>query len=434
MDPLRFFVNLGFDKLTSFQNTVLESNKKAQHLVLHAPTGSGKTLAFLLAALQEMDESADSTQALIISPTRELCLQIEQVWKSLKTGLKVTSCYGGHSVRIEENSLSETPALIIGTPGRLGDHLRRDNINFSNIRLLIIDEYDKVLEMGFEEQLNLILDGLSGHQKNILVSATELKHFPANLKNKNFTTVESEDLTNRGKLKEFLVQSTETSRFEDLFNLLCSMNNEKSLVFCNFRERSEETKEYLRHRGLACEVYHGGLEQDERERALIKFRNGSINTLVCTDLGSRGLDIPEISHVIHFQTAMSSDAYIHRTGRTARMAADGNAFIFQLANEQLPDFIPLPKQKKSIIPAKTIPTPEWITLYFSGGKKDKINKIDLLGFIIQKGNLSKDEIGIISVLDYTSFVAVKNKNVQELLSTLRQFKVKGKKLRMAISK
>jgi ATP-independent RNA helicase DbpA len=177
------------------------------------------------------------------------------------------------------------------------------------------------------------------------------------------------------------------------------------------------------------------MEQDERERALIKFRNGSFHTLICTDLGSRGLDIPEIQHVVHFQFPQSEEAFIHRNGRTARMKANGSSYLFLNPDERTPDYLNMPKEEFKL--PKKVDAPidsPWITLYFSGGKKDKINKIDLVGFLGQKGGLAKEEIGLITVQDFSSYVAVKRQNVRELLQRIRPEKIKGKKLKIDVSK
>jgi ATP-independent RNA helicase DbpA len=177
------------------------------------------------------------------------------------------------------------------------------------------------------------------------------------------------------------------------------------------------------------------MEQDERERALIQFRNGSFHTLICTDLGSRGLDIPEIQHVVHFQFPQSEEAFIHRNGRTARMKSNGSSYLLLNKDENTPDYLEVPRSEFKLPTNRTHPVASpWVTLYFSGGKKDKINKIDIVGFLVQKGNLLKEEIGLITVLDFATYAAVKRDNVKSLLAAIRLEKVKGKKLKIEISK
>jgi ATP-independent RNA helicase DbpA len=225
------------------------------------------------------------------------------------------------------------------------------------------------------------------------------------------------------------------NKFERLFDLLCTFNGELSIVFCNFREATESVCTYLAENGYDAIVYHGGMEQDERERALIKFRNGSFHTLICTDLGSRGLDIPEIQHVVHFQFPQSEEAFIHRNGRTARMKANGSSYLFMNPDERTPDYVNAPREEFKLPKDQAAPVDSpWITLYFSGGKKDKINKIDIVGFLGQKVGIVKEDIGLITVQDFSSYAAVKRENVRELLAKIRPEKIKGKKLKIDVSK
>jgi ATP-independent RNA helicase DbpA len=206
-------------------------------------------------------------------------------------------------------------------------------------------------------------------------------------------------------------------------------------VFCNFREATESVHNQLLDKGYDSIIYHGGMEQDERERALIQFRNGSFHTLICTDLGSRGLDIPEIQHVVHFQFPHSEEAFIHRNGRTARMKSNGSSYLLLNKDENTPDYLEVPRSAFNL--PTNLPHPvesPFVTLYFSGGKKDKINKIDIVGFLGQKGNLLKEEIGLITVLDFSAYAAVKRDKVKSLLATIRHEKVKGKKLKIELSK
>jgi ATP-independent RNA helicase DbpA len=338
-------------------------------------------------------------------------------------------------MRTELNSLTEAPAVLIGTPGRICDHITRGQLDLSEVKQLVIDEYDKCLEFGFEDQMKFIQTELTGIKNTFLVSATELKEFPSYLAFNDPGIINHLDNFQAPDITYFKVSYTADSKFERLFDLLCTFNGELTIVFCNFREATETIVDYLNTMNYEAVAYHGGMEQEDRERALIKFRNGSFHTLVCTDLGSRGLDIPEIQHVVHFQYPQNQEAYIHRNGRTARMKANGSAYLMINKSEEIPDYLDLPETEFKPPFGKATPVKSpWVTLYFSAGKKDKINKIDLVGFLGQKGSLQKHEIGLITVQDRSSFVAVPRKKVKTLLETVRDQKVKGQKLRIAIAR
>lgn len=423
----------GFSSLNDLQLETLRKAEKTKDLLILSQTGSGKTLAFLLPIVLNLKSDFPFIQAVIIAPSRELALQIETVFRSLKTNYKVLTCYGGHSMQTERNSLIEAPAVLIGTPGRICDHITRNNIELSKAEHLVIDEYDKCLEFGFEDQMKFIREEFNRLQHTTLVSATELAEYPNYLHFHNPGIINFLDKSEEPDIQFHKVPTSSASKYSTLLKLLSSFNGEPAIVFCNFREATDEIVKYLDSNDYESVAYHGGMEQEERERALIKFRNGSYHTLICTDLGSRGLDIPEIQHVVHFQYPHNKEAYIHRNGRTARMKANGSAYLMINSDEQLPDYIEIPSKEYKIISQDPVQSP-WVTLYFSGGKKDKINKIDLVGFLGQKGELKKEDIGLITVMDFTSFVAVKRDQVKRVMQKVRDEKIKGKKLKIAIAK
>lgn len=423
--------NAGHQQLLPIQSECIDAFQKHPELLLLSATGSGKTLAFLLSALKRLDSNANHVQFVILSPTRELCIQINTVFKSLRSGYKATMCYGGHSMRDEKNSLKETPAVVIATPGRMLDHLERGNIDLDECHMLIIDEFDKCLEFGFKEEMDAIQSYFLRVDRKLLVSATEpddLSQFIDTAKGHVINRLEEQS----SNLRELGIHYT-GELFDTLVDTLQHIGKEKSIVFCNYREVVDDLTERLKENGLTAIPYHGGQEQDIRERSLIKYRNGSSNTLICTDLGARGLDIPEVQHVLHYQYPGSEDAFTHRKGRTARMSADGSSYLFIHPEKQLPEYIETPEL--SFKPTKIHDArPDWKTLYFSGGKKEKINKIDLVGFLSKKGQLKQDEIGLISVLDHSAYVAVSSKQVHPALKRIRGEKIKGKRLKIAISK
>ncbi|NVK64615.1 MAG: DEAD/DEAH box helicase [Flavobacteriales bacterium] len=423
----------GFDQLLEIQQESITQFSEGNDLIVLSKTGSGKTLAFLLSMLHELDTTDnDSVQTVILSPTRELCLQIEKVFKSLKTGLKVTTCYGGHPMRTEKNSLRETPTLIIATPGRLSDHIRREHVDLSSVKYFIVDEFDKCLEFGFSDEMQTIYDECSHLKQHLLTSATRIESYPDFLQLRKPVTIDRIKNDTELNLKEFGVQS-EGDLHVTLEQLIISFGRERNMVFVNYREVCDDLVDFLSECGIVCAVYHGGLDQETRERELIKFTNGSANTIVCTDLGSRGLDIPEVKHVVHFQYPSSLEAFTHRKGRTARMDASGCSYLITSEDRQLPEYIMEPQEFYTIKP-RVIEPPVYETIYISGGKKEKIGKIDIVGFFSKIGGLKGKEIGLIEVKDHSSYVAIQRNKVGQVLRKIKGEKIKGKRMRIARSK
>lgn len=424
--------NAGHEQLLPMQEDFIRASETHPELVLYAHTGSGKTLAFLLAALNRVPEQTPFG-IVLIAPTRELCLQIEQVFRSLRTGRKVLTCYGGHSMKNEINSLHENPEVIIATPGRLQDHILRERIPGNRCRVIIIDEFDKCLELGFSATMEPSLQHFSASPHKWLISATTLDEIPAYTGITTPCEVRSETSETAPDIKEWLVPCSASLK-EELFSLLCQFGNQKSIVFCNYREVAEDLADSLGQNGLVAVCYHGGLEQEARERALIRFRNNSSDILVCTDLGARGLDIPEIMHVVHYQYPSSHEAFVHRQGRTARMGAGGNSYIFTGPETRLPEYLELPSTTHTPARVHHIPQPAMETLYFGAGKKEKLSKGDIVGFLTQQGELKGDEVGFISVLDHSAYVAIPRRKVHTLLKTIHGKKIKGKRIKIARSK
>lgn len=428
--------NFKIKKLNDMQLASIDANKKNNDVILVAPTGSGKTLAFLLPLISIIDANKKGVQVLIIAPSRELAIQIEQVFKTMATGFKVNCCYGGHPTKTERNNLEEAPTVLIGTPGRLCYHINRKHVDTSTIETLIIDEFDKGLEFGFQDDMESIVKSLPNLKKRILTSATnsiELPDFMGLNKPVILNYFTTDDVPS--KLEIRIVKAEKTDKLDALFNLICKIGNKPIIVFCNHREAVDRISDLLHHQGLAHDVFHGGMEQDERERALIKFRNGSHSVLISTDLAARGLDIPEIEYVIHYQLPLTIETYTHRNGRTARMHAKGVAYLILGEEEYQPKFITEKIEVEKIEATKIIPPPPiWETLYISVGKKEKVNKIDIVGLLLQKGNLQKDELGLIEVLDHCAFAAVKRTKIQSLLQAIKNEKLKGKSAKISVAK
>jgi ATP-independent RNA helicase DbpA len=423
------------DALNEMQIASIDANQKADNVILLSNTGSGKTLGFLIPILEQLDKNTPGTQALVIAPSRELAMQIEKVWKTMTTGFKVTVCYGGHLRETEENNLLEAPAVIIGTPGRLGDHIRRENIKTAGIKTLVLDEFDKSLELGFQDEIEFILESLPGLKKRILTSATEGVDIPGFV---GITDPVRLDFLTEEKSEALAikyVESEDKDKLDTLFRLVCFLGNRSTIVFCNHREAVERTNSALKDAGITSVFYHGAMEQRDRDAALSKFRNGTSNLLVTTDLAARGLDIPNIRYIVHYHLPHTADTYTHRNGRTARMDASGTAILIIGPDEKMPNYVEenpelITLEAKYELPEK----PKWTTFYISAGKKDKVNKIDIVGFLTNKGQLKKEDVGLIEVKDFFSFVAVRKSKAAHTLNLIKNEKIKNKKVNIDVAK
>ena len=400
-------------------------------VVLLSPTGSGKTLAYLLPLVQLLDGTSDTVQALVITPGRELALQSDNVLKSMGCGLRSTACYGGRAAMDEHKVLKEVkPQIVFGTPGRLNDHLDKENISRYGIRWLVIDEFDKCLEMGLQAEMQKLIKSLPGLQRRILLSATNAEEIPGFVNmSKKGTLIdflpEEEQTSERVTLYE--VRSAEKDKLGTLKQLLLSFGDESSIVFLNYRNAVERVSDYLKEEGFTISSFHGGLDQRQREDQLYRFSNGSANVLVATDLASRGLDIPNIQNIIHYHLPESEDGYIHRVGRTARWDATGHSFFILNSEEHIPTYV-----EGDVVPyaeAQTQQTepalPKMTTLYIGKGKKDKISKGDIVGFLCKNGGLKADEIGRIDVKDRYAYVAIKREKLKQVLRQTQGEKIKG---------
>lgn len=421
--------NLRMDSLNAMQEETCAAYRKGKDLVLLSPTGSGKTLACLIPLVQSLAEDTSGVQAVILVPSRELALQIEQVFKAMKTPFRIVSCYGGRPAMEEHRTLKQVaPHVVVATPGRMNDHLGKGNIPTESIQTLVIDEFDKCLELGFQDEMAQVLAQLQPLQRRFLLSATDAEQIPAFVSDRDFTKLDFLDPgdTASERICVWQVQSPVKDKLDTLAQLLGSLQGGSAMVFVNYRESVERVAAYLKSKGFFYASFHGGMEQKDRERALYKFSNGSCNVLVTTDLAARGLDIAQVDHIIHYHLPLNEDAYIHRNGRTARWDAEGNAYILLGPEEFLPEYVSQKLPYFSLKQAAGRPRPpKWVTLYIGKGKKDKINKIDIVGFLSKVGGLQKDEIGRIDVKEHYAFVAVARSSEQAVLSRVKGQKIKG---------
>lgn len=407
-------------------HAVLHGNKD---VVVLSPTGSGKTLAYLMPLVQLIDPKVDEPQLVVVTPGRELALQSTEVLKSMGTGLRTMACYGGRAAMDEHRVMNKVlPQVIFGTPGRLIDHLDKGNFSAEHVKYLVIDEFDKCLEMGFQDEMGRLIASLPYLERHFLLSATEAEEIPRFVHMGRVETIDyrmdEEQVPER--IRIYQVKSPQKDKLETLAQLLLSLGDESSIVFLNYRDSVERTNEFLRSRGFATSAFHGGLEQHEREDALYKFSNGSANIFVSTDLGARGLDIPDIDNIIHYHLPECEDSYIHRVGRTARWEATGKAFFLLGPSEDIPSYVDAEVEDYEIpsdlpAPAK----PRMATIYIGKGKKDKISKGDIVGYLCKIGQLQSSEIGKIDVKDRYAYVAVSRTKLKQVLKLTAGQKIKG---------
>lgn len=421
--------------LNTMQEEAYKVIKDKKDLVLISPTGTGKTLAFLLPLIGKIDIDCTEIQVLILVPSRELAQQIEQVVRQMGAGIKVNSVYGGRSGMQDRLDLRQRPAILIGTPGRVADRIRRDGFSLEYINTLVLDEFDKSLEIGFEKEMTEIVESLPNVSQRILTSATSDVEIPAfvGLHKPVFAKHIHED---ESKLKIEVFLSTEKDKLPTLANTLRYIGAKPGVVFCNFKDAIDRVSSYLTQQNINHECFHGGMEQMDREKALIKFRNGTSQLLLATDLAARGLDIPEIEFIIHYHLPPHEKEFIHRNGRTARMNRNGTAYILQWEGEELPDFIKDVVHEKLYIKEQskfsTTPDVRWKTLYITGGRRDKISKGDVAGLIFKQGGIKKEQLGIIEVKQDCTYVGVHSEVAYSLMSKINNSRLKKKKVRVSL--
>lgn len=420
---------LKIENLNAMQKEANVAIHSHANVILLSPTGTGKTLAFLLPTIAGLNPNEPEIQMLILVPSRELAIQIEQVIREMGTGFKVNAIYGGRAGAKDKIDLKHRPAILIGTPGRVADHFRRESFATHTIQTLVLDEFDKSLEVGFEAEMKEILSMLNNVRKRVLTSATQGLEIPDFVRLHNAKKI---DFLHEGtsQLRVQTVVSPSKDKLETLVDLLCHLGNQPGIVFCNFKETIQRVSDYLKMKGIAHGCFYGGMEQKDRERALIKFRNGTHQLLVATDLAARGIDVPEIKFIIHYQLPPHAEEFTHRNGRTARMFNDGTAYILQWEQERLPDFVK-PDGTETLQLAGIPSGPQWKTLFVSGGRKDKISKSDLAGFFFKQAHLTKDELGVMELKQDCAFVAVLGSKVDDVISKTDNSKLKNKKIRVS---
>lgn len=430
---------LGIEELNQMQRRMLAAGTEGRDLILLSPTGTGKTLAFILPVLKMLRPSTGRVQAVVIAPSRELVMQIAGVFQKIGAGMKTTPLYGGHKFEDEENSLKAGCDIVVATPGRLLDHLKRRTFEALPTRILVLDEFDKSLELGFEEEMRKISNRLKNVSHMIMTSATRADVLPEFLKLNNPLTLDylGENRNLRGRIRVHRVDTDSNDKLESLRVLIDNIwadgeVGERAIVFVNHRESAERVAAYLEKQGYPAVLYHGAMDQRDRESAVARFNSGSRPILVATDLAARGLDIREVKSVIHYHQPLSPEAYTHRNGRTARVEADGDVYVLIGPDESVKDYVGI-DDTRWLDPEKTAgPAPRVETLYIGAGKKEKLSKGDILGFLVKQCGLEPSQIGAIDVRDHYSLTAVRDADMAKLLAVAKAGKIKGSRRLVSI--
>lgn len=436
---------LNYTSPTPVQAQAIPLLLQGHDVAAQAETGSGKTAAFGLPLLQSINPGLQQVQALVVVPTRELAVQVRQelkLYARFMPNLKISAFYGGHSFRLEEDSLAHPPQVLVGTPGRLTDHLSRRTLDLSNVAQVVLDEADKLLEMGFEEELDDILKALPRKRQTILFSATmeeDVKELISNsLQDPRFVQASATAVPDRIAYYGLKVQDEQKP--QALVRLLQSINPSGTVVFVNARLTTTEVAQHLQEYGFQARALHGKLEQSDRDKTMTLFRNGTASILVATDLAARGLDMEVVQQIIHYELPQHQDSYQHRSGRTGRAGKSGT--VYTLVNsretqklEQWPDvqvneWLDLSELAAADTPAP-VEAPALTTLHISGGRKDKLSPRDIVGALIAEVGLKASEIGKIEIQDRHSFVAIPEEAASAAVRKLSAARIKGKRYKVS---
>lgn len=430
MDLEKTLKKLHVEALNDMQRDTMDAVLHSDRdVVVLAPTGSGKTLAYLLPLAMRLDPASDEVQAVVIVPGRELAWQSDAVFRSLGTGLRSEALYGGRTAMSEHAVIKKfRPQVIFCTPGRLNDHIDKGNIRTDHVRWLVLDEFDKCLRMGFRAEMQQAVESLPAVERRILLSATDTEEMPGFVNMGRTTRIDyrSDDEQTPERISLYTLHSPEKDKIETLERLVFALGDEQSIVFMNYRDGVERVADYFAAEGLQVCRLHGGLEQRQREAAVYRFANHSATLLVGTDLAARGLDIPNVQNIIHYNLPVGEDEYIHRVGRTGRWDATGRAFMIIGPEETVPDYVKCATEEY-VLPVWSgdPPEPEMATLYIGKGKKDKLSKGDILGFLCKTCGLEGSEIGRIDVYERYAYAAVSFRKARRVVERAAGAKIKG---------
>lgn len=451
-DLVQVVKELGFDSPTPIQAKCIPLLLGGNDLIGQSQTGSGKTAAFSLPILEKIALDRKQIQALVLCPTRELCAQVAREIRRLArrhAGLQVLVLSGGVPIGPQFASLEKGAHLVVGTPGRVLDHLRRNSLDLSGVKTVVLDEADRMLEMGFQEDMEKILSRTPPARQTVLFSAT----FPKKIeslsrsyqKNPARVTVEGKSQTVES-IRQLVFKAEKEDRMKGLLWIIEQNKPDSVIVFCNFKATVIELADELVRTGASVGALHGDLEQPQRDRVMAQFRNKSIKILIATDVAARGIDVEALDLVVNYELPLQAEVYVHRVGRTGRAGKAGLAVSLCSPREEakirtIEDYAGVTLQRKTLASRSTLDSPKLIesvqtdaemrTLFIGGGRKDKMRPGDILGALTgEAGGLKSTEIGKIEIHDRFSYVAVSAKVANLVLSRLRNGRIKGKKFRV----
>jgi ATP-dependent RNA helicase DbpA len=440
--------DIGYKEMTLVQAETLPQLIAGSDVLARAKTGSGKTAAFGLGLLNKLDVANFRSQALVLCPTRELADQVSKEIRQLARGIpnvKILTLCGGAPLGPQLASLQHSPHIVVGTPGRILKHLRKETLMLGELKTLVFDEADRMLDMGFADELNAILKFLPKDRQTLLFSAT----YPASIAavskrvQRNPVVVDVTDDEQPAQIVQSWCSVTRENRNPELVRALRAWGGELNLVFCNTRIDCAEVANYLKSKNIVAVALHGGLDQKERTEVLVRFANRSAAVLIATDVAARGLDVKDLDAVFNYELPKQAEVYVHRIGRTARAGKQGVAISlveqreewrWQEIEELQPDAFPkqcgIPDIKRSADPL----CPAMTTIQIKGGRKNKLRPGDLLGALTADGGVSGDSVGSIDLFDTYSYVAVRNAQAPKAVRQLANRPIKGRMYRAQVRK
>ena len=436
--------SLNYEAMTPIQAQSLPAILAGKDLLAQAKTGSGKTAAFAIGLLHKLQARTYQTQALVLCPTRELADQVSQEIRRLARAIpntKITTLCGGKPMGPQLASLEQAPHIVVGTPGRILKHLEKQTLRLDAVTTLVLDEADRMLDMGFYEDIMRIIELTPRQRQTLLFSATypdEIKHISDSLQN-DPVDVRVEALHDNKKIKQVFYEIQKGERTQTLVALLQHFRPESTLVFCNRRQQCQELADELWQQGFHALALHGDLEQKDRDQVLIQFANKSTSILIATDVAARGLDIKELQAVINFELSPDPEIHIHRIGRTGRAGNEGLALSLFMASEApkvsaIEAYQNAPVKIENTASLKTREnfklSPPMVTLSINGGRKDKVRAGDILGALTANTDLPGKLIGKIDIADNLAYVAVERPIAKQALKILSEGKIKGRKFRV----
>ncbi len=436
--------SLGYTEMTPIQAKSLPVMLEGSDVIAHAKTGSGKTAAFALAILENLNVAQFAIQTIVLCPTRELADQVAQEIRRLARtihNVKVLTLCGGMPFGPQVGSLEHGAHIIVGTPGRIEDHLRKQTLNLKQVKMLVLDEADRMLAMGFQASLDTIISQIPKKRQTLLFSATYTDPVKSIAKAmmKNPATITVEAMHDSSTIEQhFYRVNNDEERITALRLLLMKYTPESTVVFCNTKRETQAVAESLLSNGFSAIALHGDLEQKERTKTLVKFSNKSISVLVATDVAARGLDIASVTAVINYHVAKDPEVHIHRIGRTGRTGNCGMAFSLysdkenykvNMLGEYLNRIIGAENLPPKTLLKNTVKKPRMRCIQIDAGKKQKLRAGDILGALTVSQGISGKEVGKINVFDFHAYVAINTSCAKQALKILTNEKIKGRNFR-----